>query len=66
MKYSGPTNRTDTSHNLQFHVGDKVGLWDKIMKEVKLQCYAGPFEKIPFDSYVQSPVGLVPKSGGRN
>ena len=35
------------------------------MKEVKLGCYAEPFEEIPFDSYIQSPIGLVPKDGGK-
>ena len=27
--------------------------------------YAGPFNDIPFDNYVQSPIGLVPKAGGK-
>ena len=26
---------------------------------------AGPYEKIPFDNFVQSPIGLVPKSGNQ-
>ena len=34
------------------------------MKEVKEGHYVGPFEQIPFESYVQSPIGLVPKDGG--
>ena len=33
------------------------------MKEVKEKCYSGPFETIPYDNYIQSPVGLVPKKG---
>ena len=33
------------------------------MKEVKLKCVAGPFEKIPFTNFIQSPIGLVPKAG---
>ena len=36
------------------------------MKEVKLKRYAGPFNKPPFENYIQSPIGLVPKDGGRN
>ena len=36
------------------------------MKEVKEQRYAGPFQKIPFDHYIQSPIGLVPKDGGKD
>ena len=31
------------------------------MKAVKLKRFAGPYESIPFDYYIQSPVGLVPK-----
>ena len=34
------------------------------MKEVQLKRFAGPFINIPFDSYIQSPIGLVPKDGG--
>ena len=34
------------------------------MKEVRANHYAGPFSKVPFDSYIQSPIGLVPKDGG--
>ena len=34
------------------------------MKEVKEKRYAGPFKKIPFENYIQSPIGLVPKDGG--
>ena len=33
------------------------------MKEVKLKRVAGPYDKIPFDNYIQSPIGLVPKAG---
>ena len=51
-----------TSRNLKLRVGDKIDLWNKVMKEVKLKRYAGPFSKIPFDyNYIQSPIGLVPK-----
>ena len=31
------------------------------MKEVKLGRVAGPFDDIPFENYMQSPIGLVPK-----
>ena len=34
------------------------------MNEVKEKRYAGPFQKIPFTNYIQSPIGLVPKDGG--
>ena len=45
-------------------VGNKVELWNKLMKEVKLKRVAGPFDHIPFDNFIQSPIGLVPKAGG--
>ena len=35
------------------------------MKEVKLGRVAGPYDKVPFKNFMQSPIGLVPKSGGR-
>ena len=63
--YTGPRNRRDFAKNIPFHDGDgsKFELWQKIMKEVKLGRFAGPFRKrdIPFDHFVQSPVGLVLK-----
>ena len=36
------------------------------MKEVNLGRYAGPFEDPPFEHFIQSPIGLVPKDGGKN
>ena len=34
------------------------------MKEVELGRFAGPFEELPFQFFVQSPIGLVPKDKG--
>ena len=51
--------------NIPFTIGDDKELWEKIMKEVKLGRYAGPFKNIPFTNHVQSPIGLVPKDGGK-
>ena len=34
------------------------------MKETELGRYAGPFEQVPYQYYIQSPIGLVPKDGG--
>ena len=64
--YNGPLDRKDTACNIPFFVGDKFDMWSKIMKEVALERYAGPylFDEIPFEHYVQSPVGLVPKVKG--
>ena len=39
-------------------------LWNKMMKEVQLGRFAGPYEVPPFESFVQSPIGLVPKDKG--
>ena len=51
-----------TAPNLRFNgIGNKLELWNKVMKEVKEKCYAGPYDTIPFDTYIQSPIGLVPK-----
>ena len=65
--YRGPKIRRDFSSNIPIRVGSKVELWNKVMKEVKLKRYAGPFayEDIPFNNLMQSPIGLVPKDGGR-
>ena len=54
-----------TAPNLKLRVGSEVELWNKIMKEVKLKRYAGPFKDPPFKDYIQSPVGLVPKDNGK-
>ena len=35
------------------------------MKEVKEKRYAGPFKTSPFESFMQSPIGLVPKLNGQ-
>ena len=65
LGYQGPLQRQDTSANLPFRVGTLVEMWNKIMKEVKLGRYAGPYEKVPYENYVQSPIGLVPKAGNK-
>ena len=63
--YQGPTNRQDTSRNLPFTVGNKRELFEKVMEEVKLKRIAGPFKRIPFRNFIQSPIGLVPKAGNK-
>ena len=65
FQYHGPKLRKDRSRNLKLHCGDKFQLWGKIMKEVKLKRYVVPYEKIPYENYIQSPIGLVPKSGNQ-
>ena len=63
IKYTSPTTRQSESRNLPFTVGNKEILWNKIMKEVEAKRVAGPYDKVPFDNYMQSPIGLVPKAG---
>ena len=64
--YKGPPDRQSSADNLPFQegVGNKTELWNKLMKEVKAKRVAGPFEKIPLESYIQSPIGLIPKGDG--
>ena len=65
LGYRGRPDVQLTAPNLKFTIGNKTILWNKMMNEVKEQRYAGPFEEIPFEFYIQSPVGLVPKDGGK-
>ena len=67
--YKGNPKVKLKSPNLKFRgVGSKLELWNKVMKEVKLGRYAGPFKEIPFKDggFIQSPIGLVPKNGGKD
>ena len=67
LEYDGPEDVQLMSENLKLRgVGNKTILWNKVMKEVAAKRYAGPFEQIPFDNYIQSPIGLVPKDWGRD
>ena len=61
--YRGPRRRRHTSENIPFSVGNKFDLLEKINKEVEAGRVCEPFSEIPYRYYVQSPVGLVPKSG---
>ena len=61
LGYRGPMDIQKNSRNLKLCVGNETILWNKIMKEVKHNRYTGPFQKIPFKNYIQSPVRLVPK-----
>ena len=65
LNYQGPCNRRDRSSNIPFTIGDATEMWNKVMKEVKEKCYAGPYDNIPFEHFIQSPIGLVPKAGGK-
>ena len=65
LGYRGNFNITKTAPNLKFTIGNKIELWNKIMKEVANKRYAGPFKTPPFKHFIQSPIGLVPKDGGK-
>ena len=65
LHYEGPKNIKQRAANLKFRIGNKTEMWNKIMKEVKELRVAGPFEEIPFDNYIQFPIGLVLKDGGK-
>ena len=61
IKYAGPQVRRSFSNNIPLKIGSKTQLWNKLMKEVKLKRVAGPYDDVPFDNFIQSPIGLVPK-----
>ena len=52
--------------NLRLNVGSPTQLWNKVMKEVKLKRYAGPYLEVPYQNFIQSPIGLVPKDHGKD
>ena len=62
--YRGPIERQDTARNIPIvnGVGSETEMWNKLLKEVKLGRHAGPFSKIPFKYFIQSPIGLVLKA----
>ena len=64
--YNGDEKIRQESKNLKLIIGDEIDLWNKVMKEVKLKRYAGPFEQPPFNHFIQSPLGLVPKDNGKD
>ena len=51
--------------NLKLRVGSPTELWNKVMNEVELGRFAGPYESPPFEYFIQSPIGLVPKDKGK-
>ena len=61
--YKGKTDRRNTAKNIPLRVGNKTILWNKLIKEVKLKRIAGPYDQVPYEHFIQSPIGLVPKAG---
>ena len=66
LGYRGSRSIKKTAPNLKFTIDTPVDLWNKVMKEVEKGRYAGPFAEIPFEFYIQSPIGLVPKDNGKD
>ena len=66
LGYQGPKVIQRYAPNLKLRVGNETVLWNKVMKEVRERRYAGPFKTPPFQNFIQSPIGLVPKDGGRD
>ena len=62
--YEGNRKVKKQSPNLKFRVGNETILWNKVMKKVREKRYAGPYATPPFDYYIQSLIGLVPKDNG--
>ena len=65
LKFSGNRDVKRLAPNLKLRIGSHLEIWNKVMKEVEGKRYAGPYEKPPFDHFIQSPIGLVPKDGGK-
>ena len=65
LGYRGREDIQMSSPNLRFSIGNDKIVWEKMMKEVELKRYTGPFNYIPYYHYILSPVGLVPKDGGK-
>ena len=62
LQYRGPRkNIQRTAANLPITIGLETEMWNKIMQEVKMKRYAGPYKNPPYKDFIQSPLGLVPK-----
>ena len=64
LEFEGNDKVRKYAPNLKLRVGSKTELWNKMMTEVKDKRFAGPYESVPFEHFIQSPVGLVPKDKG--
>ena len=65
LQFSGDRKVTRMAPNLKLRVGNKTDLWNKVMKEVKAKRYAGPFDQVPYENFIQLLIGLVPKDHGK-
>ena len=65
LQFAGNRKIVKTAPNLKLRVGSPTELWNKVMTEVQKGRYAGPYKEVPFEYYIQSPIGLVPKDKGK-
>ena len=65
LHYSREQSVRMCTPNLKLRIGSETELWNKVMKEVNLKRFTGPYKDIPFKHFIQSPIGLVPKDGGK-
>ena len=66
LRYQGALEKVRrVAPNLKLRVGSRLELWNKVMKEVQLGRFTGPFDEPPFEYFIQSPIGLVPKDKGK-
>ena len=63
--YQGEVCRQDTSKNIPLNIGSSTELWNKVMTVVQGHRYAGLYETVPYQNFIQSLIGLVPKAGGK-
>ena len=65
LNFNGNRRVKRIAPNLKLRVGSLTEMWNKVMKEVQAGRYAGPFAEPPFEHFIQSPIGLVPKDQGK-
>ena len=65
LNFTGDRKVKRLAPNLKLRVGSKIEIWNKVMKEIAAGRYAGPYEEPPFEYFIQSHIGLVPKDKGK-
>ena len=67
LQYQRKTHVRQFSPNLKLNSKEEVKVvCNKVMKEVEAKRYVGPFTSPPFEYFIQSPIGLVPKDRGKD
>ena len=52
LGYKGPTKVKNFAPNLKIRVGSPVILWKRVMKEVRLKRFAGPYKQVSFEFFI--------------